>query len=97
MKTTVILILLGAIAGAAIASFVVPPALTWYASPGGIPGGSQVQAVVQIPQVIHFAISSLIRWQLIGGGIGAAAGLLLAIVIGARSRRDGDYTRYRAA
>ena len=97
MKTTVILLLVGAIAGAAIASFVVPPALTWYASPGGIPGGSQVQAVVQIPQVIHFAISSLIRWQLIGGGIGAAAGLVLGIVLHSRGRRDGDYTRYRAA
>jgi hypothetical protein len=97
MKTTVILMLVGAIAGAAIASVVVPPALSWYASPGGLPGGAQMQAVVQIPQVIHFAISSLIRWQLIGGGIGAAAGLLLAIVLGARGRRDGDYTRYRAA
>ena len=96
MKTTVILMLVGAIVGAAIASVVVPPALSWYASPGGIPGGSQVQAVVQIPQVIHFAISSLIRWQLIGGGIGAAAGLVLGIVLNSR-RRDGDYTRYRAA
>jgi len=97
MKTTVILMLVGAIAGAAIASVVVPPALSWYASPGGIPGGSQVQAVVQIPQVIHFAISSLIRWQLIGGGIGAAAGLVLGIVLGSRGRREDEFRRYRTA
>jgi hypothetical protein len=97
MKTTVILMLVDAIVGAAIASFVVPPALSWYASPGGIPGGAQVQAVVQIPQVIHFAISSLIRWQLIGGGIGAAAGLVLGILLGVRARREGEFTRYRTA
>jgi len=97
MKTTVILMLVGAIVGAAIASFVVPPALSWYASPGGIPGGAQVQAVVQIPQVMHFAISSLIRWQLIGGGIGAAAGLVLGIVLGSRGRREDEFRRYRTA
>jgi len=97
MKNTVILMLVGAIVGAAIASVVVPPALSWYSSPGGIPGGAQIQAVVQIPQVIHFAISSLIRWQLIGGGIGAAAGLVLAILLGVRGRREGDFRRYRAA
>lgn len=96
MKTTIILVLVGAIAGAAIASVVVPPALSWYASPGGIPGGAQIQAVVQVPQVIHFAISSLIRWQLIGGAIGAAAGLVLGFVLGARGRHD-EYGRYRAA
>jgi hypothetical protein len=52
---------------------------------------------VQIPQVIHFAISSLIRWQLIGGGIGAAAGLVLGIVLGSRARHHGEYGRYRTA
>jgi hypothetical protein len=97
MKTTVILMLVGAIVGAAIASFVVPPALSWYSSPGGIPGGAQVQAVVQIPQVIHFAVSSLIRWQLIGGGIGAAAGLVLGIVLASRGRREDEFRRYRTA
>jgi len=97
MKTTVILMLLCAIAGAAIASFVVPPALSWYTSPGGLPGGGQIQAVVQIPQVIHYATTSLIRGQLIGGGIGAAAGLVLGIVMGSRRRREGEFTRYRTA
>jgi hypothetical protein len=97
MKTTLILMLLGAIAGAVIASFVVPPALSWYTTPGGLPGGADVQAVVQIPAVIRFATTSLIRGQLIGGGIGAAAGLVLGIVLSSRGRREGEFTRYRTA
>src|SRR4029077_7249885 len=88
MKTTLIFLLLGAITGAVIASFVVPPALSWYTTPGGLPGGAQVQAVVQIPEVIRYATTSLIRGQLIGGGIGAAAGLVLSLVLGFRGRRS---------
>jgi len=88
MKTTLTLMSLGAIIGAVIASFVVPPALTWYTSPGGLPNGAQVQAVVQIPEVIRYATTHLIRGQLIGAGIGAALGLLLSIVLGFRGRRS---------
>ena len=53
MKTTAILTLLGALIGLVIASFIVPPALAWYTSPGGLPQGAQIQAVVQIPEVIR--------------------------------------------
>ena len=88
MKTTLILALSGAIVGAVIASFVVPPALAWYTSPGGLPQGAQVQAVVQIPEVIRYATSHLIRGQLIGGGIGAALGLALGVFLSARARRQ---------
>ena len=77
MKTTLILMLLGALVGVVVASFVVPPALSWYAEPGGLPGGASVQAIVQIPDVIRYATSKLIRWQLISGSIGAVAGLVL--------------------
>jgi hypothetical protein len=59
MKTTVILMLAGAIAGAVVASFIVPPALAWYSSPGGLPEGAQIQAVVQIPEVIRYATDGL--------------------------------------
>ena len=55
MKTTLILMLFGAVVGAVIASFVVPPAISWYSTPGGLPGGANVQAVVQIPDVIRYA------------------------------------------
>ena len=80
MKTTLILMLGGALIGAGIASLIVPPALAWYTSPGGIPRGVEVSAVVQIPEVIRYATTSLIRGQLAGAGIGAAAGLALGVV-----------------
>ena len=81
MKTTAILALLGALLGIVIASFVVPPALSWYSSPGGLPQGAQIQAVVQIPEVIRYATSHLIRGQIIGGVIGAVLGVGLGIFV----------------
>src|SRR5204863_9656877 len=87
MKTTLILVLAGALLGAAAASWIVPPALAWYTTPGGLPRGAEVQAVVQISEVIRYSTSRLIRWQLIGAGIGASAGLALGIVLELRSRR----------
>ena len=86
MKTTLILILACAFVGAAIASYIVPPALAWYTAPGGLPQGAQIQAVVQIPEVIRYATGRLIRGQLIGAAIGAAVGLTLGIVLGVRTR-----------
>ena len=87
MKTITILMLAGALLGVAIASLVVPPAMAWYASPGGLPQGAQIQAVVQIPEVIRYATSHLIRGQMIGGVIGAALGVALGIFMNAGSRR----------
>ena len=91
VKTTLILALVGAIIGAVIASYVVPPALAWYTAPGGLPEGAQIQAVVQIPEVIRYATGKLIRGQLIGAAIGATIGLVLGVVLGfrGRSRRAG--------
>jgi hypothetical protein len=86
VKTTLILVLAGAIIGGVIASFVVPPALAWYTSPGGLPAGAQIQAVVNIPEVIRYATGRLIRGQLIGAAIGSAVGLVLGVMIGLRSR-----------
>jgi hypothetical protein len=86
LKTTLILVLIGVIVGAAIASFVVPPALAWYTAPGGLPAGAQIQAVVQIPEVIRYATGRLIRGQLIGAAIGAAVGLVVGIMISGRGR-----------
>jgi hypothetical protein len=86
LKTTIILTLLGTLAGVVVASYVVPPALSWYAEPGGIPGGGQVQAVVLIPGVIRYATSKLIQGQMIGAGIGGFLGLVLGIIVAARGR-----------
>jgi hypothetical protein len=79
MKTTLIWMLVGALLGAAVASYIVPPALGWYTSPGGLPQGAQIQSVVQIPEIIRYATSHLIRGQMIGGLIGAVVGLGISI------------------
>ena len=87
MKTTVIFVLLGALAGIAVASLVVPPALSWYSTPGGLPKGAQIQALVEIPEVIRYTTSKLIRGQMIGAGIGSMVGLVLGIIVGRSGRR----------
>jgi hypothetical protein len=87
MKTILIFVLLGALAGIAVASLVVPPALSWYSAPGGLPKGAQIQAIVEIPEVIRYSTSKLIRGQLIGAGIGAIVGLVAGIMIGRSARR----------
>lgn len=80
MKSTLLLMLVGAFIGVVVASFLVPPMLSWYTSPGGLPQGAQIQAVVQIPEVIRYATSKLLWGQTIGGGNGAALGLVLAFL-----------------
>jgi hypothetical protein len=87
MRTTLILALTGALLGVVVASWVVPPALAWYTTPGGLPRGAEVQAVVQISEVIRYSTSRLLQGQLIGAGIGAAVGFALGIVFDVRSRR----------
>src|SRR5205814_5445153 len=88
MKTTIMLALAGALLGAIVASFIVPPALAWYTSPGGLPQGAQIQAVVQIPEVIRYATSHLLRGQAIGAAIGAALGAGISIFMSVPHRRQ---------
>lgn len=86
MKTTLIFVLLGALLGIVVASYIVPPALSWYTEPGGLPHGTQIQALVQIPEVIRYATGRLMRGQLIGAVIGAIGGLVLGIAIASKRR-----------
>ena len=79
--------LLGALAGVFVAAWVVPPTLAWYSAPGGLPEGAQIQAIVQIPEVIRYSTGKLIRWQLIAAAIGATAGLVLGAILAIRGRR----------
>jgi hypothetical protein len=81
MKNALIFALAGALLGIVIASFIVPPALVWYAEPGGLPKGAPVQALVQIPDVIRYATGKLLRGQMIGGAVGAVLGLVLGILM----------------
>ena len=86
MKTGVIFVLAGGIVGAAFASLIVPPAIAWYTSPGGLSGGAQIPAVVQIPEVIRYATTKLLNGQLIGAGVGAAVGLVVGLFLSMRPR-----------
>jgi hypothetical protein len=88
MKTTVILMFAGALVGVIAASFIVPPALAWYTAPGGLPQGAQIQAVVQIPEVIRYTTTRLLQGQLIGGLIGAGLGLAFGIFLSVRPRGE---------
>lgn len=86
MKNVVILTLTGALIGVAIAAWLVPPALSWYSEPGGLPNGAHVQSLVIVPDVIHYATSRLIHGEIIGGSVGAVAGLVLGFIFGRRGR-----------
>jgi hypothetical protein len=81
-----VFVLVGALLGIVIASVVVPPALSWYTTPGGLPQGAQIQALVQIPEVIRYSTGRLIQGQTIGAAIGAIAGLGLGLFANSRSR-----------
>jgi hypothetical protein len=81
VKTIIIFVLSGALLGVVIASLVIPPALSWYTAPGGLPQGTQIQALVQIPEVIRYATGRLMVGQAVGGVIGAVVGLVAGILI----------------
>lgn len=87
MKNILIFVLAGALLGIVAASVIVPPALAWYTAPGGLPQGAQIQALVQIPEVIRYSTGRLIRGQMIGAAIGAIAGFGVAFFASARSRQ----------
>ena len=84
MKNVLLLMLTGAVIGAIAASFIVPPMLSWYTAPGGLPQGASIQAVVQIPEVIRYATTRLMWGQAIGAGIGAMFGLVFGFMFGRR-------------
>jgi hypothetical protein len=86
VKTTLILVLAGALLGVAVASVVVPPALSWYSAPGGLPQGTEIRALVQIPEVIQYATGKLIYGQAVGAGIGAVVGLIVGMVAAFKRR-----------
>jgi hypothetical protein len=81
VKTILIFVLSGALLGVVIASLVIPPALSWYTAPGGLPQGTQIQALVQIPEVIRYATGRLMVGQAVGGVIGALVGLVAGILM----------------
>jgi hypothetical protein len=87
VKNAVILTLAGALLGVIAASYIVPPALSWYTEPGGLPENTTIQALVNIPDVISYSTGRLIRGQFIGGMVGGTLGLVLGIFTAVKGRR----------
>jgi hypothetical protein len=75
--------ILGAILGMVVASFVVPPLLVWYNEPGAITPGRQTQMLCNIPTLIHYATQRLLLGQAIGAVLGAILFLVIAGLAGA--------------
>jgi hypothetical protein len=87
MKSLLIWILLGALLGMVAASFVVPPMLSWYNEAGYLAKEGQPAAMVNLPEVVKYATSRLIRGQFIGGAIGAVLFFVLGLAFGGKGRQ----------
>ena len=85
VKTVLVFMLMGALAGAVAASFIVPPILGWYSEPGAIAPGKQVETICDPAYMIRYTSSWLLRGQLIGATLGALL-LLYPGVVTARRR-----------
>jgi uncharacterized membrane protein YeaQ/YmgE (transglycosylase-associated protein family) len=87
IKIVATYMLVGAFVGGVIASFVVPPVLAWYNETGKISSASQVQTLCNLPELIRYTSSRLLRGQLIGAVIGALV-LLYPGILAARREDD---------
>lgn len=87
LRTVLVFMLIGALLGALVASFVVPPWLAWYNEPGAITPGKQVETLCNLPELIRYTSSRLLRGQLIGAAIGALVFLFPGILV-VRRRAD---------
>lgn len=83
MKTVLVFMLVGALVGVVVASFVVPPMLAWYNAPGAIQPGQKVETLCNLPDLIRYATKRLLLGQLIG----AVAGAIVFIFPGLAVRR----------
>jgi hypothetical protein len=86
MRTVLTFMLVGAIVGVVVASFVVPPVLAWYNAPGAITPGRTVETLCNLPELIRYTSRRLLLGQLIGAALGALLFLFPGL---ARARRHG--------
>jgi hypothetical protein len=87
IKSVLVFMLVGALVGAVVASFVVPPWLAWYNEPGAITPGKQVETLCNLPELIRYTSARLLRGQLIGAGVGALVFLFPGIMWARRRER----------
>jgi len=71
MKTVLVFMLVGALVGIVVASFVVPPMVAWYNAPGAIQPGQKVETLCNLPDLIRYASNRLLLGQAIGAVLGA--------------------------
>jgi hypothetical protein len=80
-------VLAGALLGIAAASFIVPPMLSWYNEAGYLSNAGQPAAMVNLPDVVRYSTTRLIRGQAIGAAIGAVVFFGIGLALG-RGRRQ---------
>ena len=89
MKTVLVAMLVGAVLGLVVASFIVPPVLSWYNEPGAIaPLGKDVQTLCNHPPLIRYTSNRLLVGQLIGAGIGAIVAFFPGLSLVRRRARN---------
>ena len=71
----------------------VPPGFSWFSACGVLPQGTQIQALVQIPEVIRYATGRLIRGQMIGAALGFVAGAVCGFLAGRRNAAPAAATK----
>jgi len=92
MKGILIWLLAGALLGIAAASVIVPPMLSWYNEAGYLSNAGQPAAMVNLPEVVRYSTTRLIRGQAIGAAIGAVVFFVLGLVIGRKRPREAAST-----
>ena len=84
MRTVLVFMLVGAIVGAIVASFIVPPVLAWYNAPGAISPGKQVETLCNLPDLIRYTSKRLLLGQAIGAVVGAIVFLFPGLALSRR-------------
>jgi hypothetical protein len=85
MRTVLLTMLVGAILGVVVASFVVPPVLAWYNAPGAISqSGKQVETLCNLPDLIRYTSKRLLLGQAIGALVGAIVFLFPGLALSRR-------------
>jgi hypothetical protein len=71
LKTVLVFMMTGALLGVVVASLIVPPILSWYNEPGAIAPGQKIETLCNLPELIRYTATRLIRGQVIGAVLGA--------------------------